>query len=146
MQTQKSVFLLVAVLSLLFSLQASAQLSNQANVTRAIFSTAIEDREPVDQVLILSNATNTIYFFTDLRHLEGEKIIHRWEYEGQVITSKSFKVDGPRWRVYSKKVLPSDKLGTWTVVVTTESGLPLKAAMFKYVEGDSKQNAILPIK
>ncbi len=145
--TQKNFYfvVLISALGLLLNTQVAAQLSKRANVERAIFSTAIEDREPVDQVLILANTTNTIYFFTDLRHLENQNVIHRWEYEGQVITSKTFKVGGPRWRVYSKKFIPSEKTGTWTVVVTTEDGLPLKAAMFKYVDGDNSSNAILPI-
>ncbi|MEJ2140835.1 MAG: DUF2914 domain-containing protein [Gammaproteobacteria bacterium] len=138
--------LLIAVLTLLVHSHANAQLSKRANVSRAIFTTAIENREPVDQVLILSNKFNVIYFFTDLRHLENQKIIHRWEYEGKVVSSKIFNVGGPRWRVYSKTRLPRNKTGTWSVVVTTEQGLPLKAAIFKYVEGNENLNAILPLK
>ena len=146
--TQKQIYavFLISVFGLLLNTQVSAQLSKRANVSRAIFSTAIEDREPVNQVLILANTTNTVYFFTDLRHLENQNVIHRWEYEGKVVTSKTFKVGGPRWRVYSKKFIPSENVGTWTVVVTTEDGLPLKASMFKYVDGDNSRNAILPIK
>lgn len=137
--------LIIGILGLLVCVHASAQLSSRATVSRAIFSTGIENREPVDQVLILSNKQNVIYFFTDLRHMENQKIIHRWEHEGRVVTSKIFKVGGPRWRVFSKKKLPTDKTGTWRVVVTTERGLPLRATIFKYVEGDEKENAILPI-
>lgn len=143
---QVSSRLLIIVLTLLAYTHAYAQLSVRANVSRAIFTTAIENREPADQVLILSNKFDAIYFFTDLRHLENQKIIHRWEYEGKVVSSKIFKVGGPRWRVYSKMKLPRNKTGTWSVVVTTEQGLPLKAAIFKYVEGNENQNAILPLK
>lgn len=141
---QVSTRFLISVFALLCCSYANAQLSDRANVSRAIFTTAIENREPVDRVLILSNKFDVIYFFTDLRHLENEKIIHRWEYEGKVISSKIFRVAGPRWRVYSKTRLPRDKTGTWSVVVTTETGIPLKAAIFKYVEGG--ENAILPLR
>ena len=71
-----SVFL-ITVLCLSLISKASAQLDKRANVSRAMFTTSIDNREPVDQVLLYSNTNNTIYFFTDLRHLEGEKIIHR---------------------------------------------------------------------
>lgn len=135
--------LLISILGIFICSHTSAQLSKNAEVTRAIFSTGIEDREPVDQVLQLSNRYNVVYFFTDLRHLENQKIIHRWEYEGKVVSSKIFMVNGPRWRVYSKMKLPADKTGTWSVVITTEQGLPLRAAIFKYVSQD--ENAILPI-
>ena len=145
-QTQLSSRLLICILGLLVNTQVGAQFNQRATVSRAIFTTAIEDREPIDQVLILSNRYNNIYFFSDLRHMENQKVIHRWEYEGKVVTSKIFKVSGPRWRVYSKLKLPANKTGTWRVVVTTEHGLPLKAAIFKYVAGSEKENAILPLR
>ena len=144
-QKHFSTRLFIGILGLLVCTHASGQLSSRATVSRAIFSTGIENREPIDQVLILSNKQNVIYFFTDLRFMENQKIIHRWEYEDRVVTSKIFKVGGPRWRVFSKKKLPIDKTGTWRVVVTTEQGLPLRATIFKYVAGDEKENAILPI-
>ena len=142
---QLSSRLLISIIGMLICFQVSAQFNQRAAVSRAIFTTAIEEREPVDRVLILSNRHNTIYFFSDLRHLEGQKVIHRWEYEGRVVTSKIFKVGGPRWRVYSKQKLPANKTGSWRVVVTTEQGLPLRAAIFRYVDGDKKENAILPL-
>ncbi len=116
-------------------------------LARGLFSTSIVDREPVDQVLILSNAVNQIYFFTDLRHYQGQTITHRWEYEGEVIMEKTFEVAGPRWRVYSQKDLEPDMTGTWTVVVSDGKGWPIYAELFQYVEkvpgGD--KGIILPI-
>lgn len=143
---QFSARILTGIVGLLLFSQVSAQFNQGAAVSRAFFTTAINEREPVDQVLILSNRHNTIYFFSDLRHMKGQKIIHRWEYEDKVVASKIFHVGGPRWRVYSKQKLPTNKTGTWRVVITTEQGLPLKAAIFKYVEGDKKNNAILPLR
>ena len=127
------------------TLSYAVQFPKAANVSRAMVTTAIENREPVNRVLILSNKTYTVYFFTDLRHFENQKIIHRWEYDGEVISEKTFDVSGPRWRVYSKLTLPADKLGTWTVVVSNEKGWPLKAVIFKYVAGDESDMAILPV-
>ena len=116
-------------------------------MARGIFSTNIVDREPVDQVLILSNEIAQIYFYTDLRHYQGQTITHRWEYEGELVTEKTFEVGGPRWRVYSQKDLSPDMTGTWTVVVSDGRGWPIYASIFQYVEKVSvnEKGIILPL-
>jgi hypothetical protein len=126
--------------------QAEQPRYGKQRVARGIFSTNIVDREPVDQVLVLSNAANKIYFFTDLRHYQGQTITHRWEYEGKLITEKTFKVGGPRWRVYSKQDLDPDMTGTWTVVVSDGNNWPIYAALFHYIDKVSgkEKTVILP--
>ena len=109
-------------------------LAQDGKVSRAMFTTEIENREPVNRVLLLENKYKQVYFFTDLRHLEGQDIIHRWEHEGHVIAEKVFSVKGPRWRVYSTQELDSSMLGRWTVVVSDKDGCPLKAVVFQYIE------------
>ncbi len=103
-------------------------------VERAQFTHGIENREPVDDIVLLENNETEIYYFTDLRKLTGRTVTHRWEYEGRVMAEIPFKVGGPRWRVYSKKTLLPTQLGKWTVVVVDESGWPLHATVFRYVE------------
>ena len=101
-----------------------------AAVVRAVFTTAIADREPVDQVVSVSADQPSIYFFTDLRNLQGRVVTHRWEFEGEFMGEVSFNVGGPRWRVYSKKTLNPGVTGKWTVMVLDESGWPLHASIF----------------
>lgn len=117
-------------------------------VTRAMFTTQIENREPVNQVLILEDKYKTVYFFSDLRNLEGQDIVHRWEHEGHVVAEKVFSVKGPRWRVYSTQQLDDSMLGHWTVVITNKDGCPLKAVVFQYVKSDpnGEGSAILDLK
>ena len=121
-----------------FAANAGCGAIPQGQVSRAIFTTQVQDREPVDQVLILESKYDKVYFFTDLRHFEGQEIIHRWEHNGHVIAEKEFAVKGPRWRVYSTQQLDASMLGRWTVVVTDKNGCPLKAAVFDYVATDPK--------
>lgn len=109
-------------------------------VARAMFTTMIDNREPKDRVLILENNTKELYFFSDLRHLQGQNVKHRWEYEGRVIKEKSFQVKGPRWRVFSQHKLDNNMLGRWTVVVTDERGCPLKAVIFQYIQAGKDGN------
>ncbi|MEN8761138.1 MAG: DUF2914 domain-containing protein [Thiogranum sp.] len=127
-------WLLVAVAGL--SMQALAEdavLPDSAwRVVRAQFTTSIEDREPVDQVVVLSPPQVEVFFFTELANLEGRTVIHRWEHRGQVVSRVPFEVKGPRWRVYSKYILAPDQLGEWTVTVIDESDWPLYTELFRY--------------
>ncbi len=112
----------------------------RGSIARTAFTTRIEDREPVDNLVRVPNSVDRIYFFSDLRGLDGEIITHRWEYNGQVMAEVKFRVgSGPRWRVYSSKNLLPEWTGKWTVVVLDESDWPLKASMFEYF--DASQDA-----
>lgn len=127
--------------------QSSQSQVGKQRVARGLFSTNIIDREPVDQVIILTNVVKQIYFYSDLRNYQGQTITHRWEFEGKLVTEKKFEVGGPRWRVYSQKDLNPTMTGTWTVVVSDGRGWPIYAEIFQYVEkasGNSK-GIILPI-
>ncbi len=134
---------LAVLLSLLFSVSQIAYAGQESRVARAIFTTEILEREPVDQVLILSNKVPSVFFFTDLRHFEGQTVIHKWVYNDKVKSVVKFKVKGPRWRVFSRKDINPLQLGKWTVVVQDESGRAVKASVFRLVE-NSEQQVILP--
>lgn len=114
----------------------------KGEIPRAVFTTEVKDREPVNQVLILNTTSTKVYFFTELRHFQGQEITHRWEHNGKVVSQKNFSVKGPRWRVYSAIDLDKSMTGRWTVVVTNQKGCPIKASVFEYVEagtGNGKQ-------
>jgi len=114
----------------------------QWSVARAQFTSAIRNREPVDQLVVATPRIKEVYFFTDLRHLEGRTVTHRWEYQGKVISRVPFKVRGPRWRVNSKKEIDPDQIGEWSVTVVDESGWPLYTEMFRYENGSP---VLLPV-
>ncbi len=122
----------------------AAYTAQKSTVARAIFTTKIVDREPVDQVLIINNKTKDVFFFTDLRHFEGQKISHRWLYNNKVESVVSFNVKGPRWRVYSRKEIKPEQTGKWTVIVHNEAGQSLKASVFRVVDS-TEQQIILPL-
>jgi len=107
-------------------------LPENARVARAIFTSGIENREPVDRLVTLPNNKTEIYFFTDLRHLEGRSIKHVWTYRGQVVSEVPYAVTGPRWRVNSRKALDPAMTGKYTVWVVDQEGWPLHASVFLY--------------
>ena len=105
----------------------------KGRVARAIFTSAIVDREPVDNLTEVSGDAQRVFFFTDLRELAGQIVTHRWEYNGKVMAEVTFKVgNGARWRVYSSKNLLPEWTGQWTVVVSNENGWPLYTSTFDY--------------
>ncbi|VAX12954.1 hypothetical protein MNBD_GAMMA24-2043 [hydrothermal vent metagenome] len=120
--------------------------ANNGSVARSQFTTRIENREPVDQVLVLNNTITTLYFFTDVRNMEGRTVTHIWEYNGQVIAKKQFSIKGPRWRVFSQKELDPSMTGKWTVIVKDDRGWPLTVSIFHYIDSDSgEKTMILPL-
>ena len=114
-------------------LSASCSVMAADGVARASFTTAIQDREPADQVGQLTNDTGVVYFFTELRGLEGQTVTHRWEHGGEVRAEVSFNVGGNRWRVWSSKNLQPGWLGEWQVSVVDEGGNVMSQESFAYI-------------
>ena len=112
-------------------------------VVSAVFTTAIKSLAPIDQIILLGNDTRKIYFYSEVKNLKNKKIIHRWEYNGQVVLSRKFNIKKLRQSIYSSKSLSSDQLGIWRVVISTAEGWPLKSVIFKYVDSEIDQQAIL---
>jgi len=115
--------------------QGQAQKASPAaagSVARAVFTSGVKDREPVDTLTNITTGTDKVYFFTDLRNLSGHMIRHLWEYNGKTMATVEFGVGGPRWRVWSTKTLLPQWTGTWTVSVVDEKGNVLDKASFDY--------------
>jgi len=101
-------------------------------VVRAVFTTAVADREPADQITSLKNDVQQVYFYTELKNLEGQTVTHKWEYAGEVKAEVRFDVKAPRWRVWSSKKLDPSWTGEWTVSVVDGSGATRAQAKLNY--------------
>jgi hypothetical protein len=113
---------------------AQPEATPQGEVARAIFTSAVEEREPVDQVSEVPSSWERVVFFTELRGLAGHTVTHRWEHDGQVAAEVPFEVGGPRWRVWSSKEIPREATGEWTVSVVDDTGSVLESRSFDYTE------------
>jgi hypothetical protein len=85
------------------------------SVTRGQFTSQIVDREPVDRIESLTTEATQINYFTELTELQNQTVTHQWVFDDRVIFEKSFKVGGPRWRVWSNKAMRPGTSGTWRV-------------------------------
>ncbi|MDH3229083.1 MAG: DUF2914 domain-containing protein [Alphaproteobacteria bacterium] len=116
----------LAVLALV-TVAASPAVAVEGTISRAQFTSAVLDREPVDEITSIDSRTGSVFFFTEFRNFEGTNASHRWIYNGEVKFELSFKIRGSRWRVYSQKTLPAEWLGDWKVEIVTEEGTVLAA-------------------
>lgn len=105
---------------------------NPGSVARAVITTGVQDREPVDHVDVVNSGIHRIYFFTELRDMTGQHVVHRWMHNGHVVAKIGFDVAGPRWRVWSSKRLLPSWTGTWTVQVVNVAGDVVASKRFTY--------------
>ena len=103
-------------------------------IARSSFTTEIENREPVNSITKLDTDEHKIYYFTELKGMEGQQVTHRWEHNGKVMAEVPFQVGGQRWRVYSSKQLENDWTGEWKVSVVDGNGSTLGVNTFTYVK------------
>jgi len=111
---------------------APAAANITGSVARSAFTTAVADREPVDSITKLGTDNNKIYYFTELKDMEGQQVTHRWEYNGKVMAEVPFQVGGSRWRVFSSKTLDGVWQGEWKVSVIDQAGGTLSVNTFNY--------------
>jgi len=111
---------------------APAASPSAGSVARSQFTTAVQDREPVDKVTNLINDKTRVYFFSEIKDAANQKVTHRWEHNGKVVSEVGFDIGGDRWRVYSSKTLDPAQTGEWKVSIVDGSGQTLGANTFSY--------------
>jgi len=112
--------------------EAPAAPSTTGTIARSTFTTAVENREPVDSISKMGTDKNKIYYFTELKDMSGQQVTHRWEYNGKVMAEVPFQVGGSRWRVFSSKLLDDIWQGEWKVSVIDSNGGTLSVNTFTY--------------
>lgn len=114
---------------------ADTALPTSDKVSRATFATAISRLEPVesiDGILPAERGLSRLYFFTELRGLNGQRIRHRWLINGQRIADIPVNVSSDRFRASSNMRLSKNRLGTWEVQVVDRQGNVLHASRLEY--------------
>ncbi|MGB1150220.1 MAG: DUF2914 domain-containing protein [Candidatus Pseudothioglobus sp.] len=125
---------LVIISSLIISINVLASDWPHENISNAEFAMDIKDRTPLNIIEELDNSFGKIYFFTNIRNLQGQSIRHRWIYKNKVMAEVEFDINGPRWRVWSSKNLWPTWLGEWSVEVLNANSEVLYKKEFNYIE------------
>jgi hypothetical protein len=103
-------------------------------VTRAQFTSEVKNLEPLDSLMTLRNDKTRIAYFTEIRDMAGQTVMHRWEYNGKLMAEIPFKVGAARWRVYSTKTLDPSWVGEWKASVVDSAGSSLSVNTFTYTK------------
>jgi hypothetical protein len=105
----------------------------QSRILRMQFTSAVENREPVDNLTEFNSGTSErVYCFTELTNPPGQVVTHSWEYRGEVIGKTRLYVNAPHTRVWSSRLLTPDRPGSWTVVIMDSSGKILAERTLDY--------------
>ncbi|QTH62736.1 DUF2914 domain-containing protein [Psychrosphaera ytuae] len=103
-------------------------------VRRAILTTAIDAREPVDNYNAkeIPSDTKKLYFFTEMVNKADEYVTHRWFLNGKLVAEIVLDIGSDRWRTYSSKNLMPSLRGTWEVEVVDQQNRLLATTSFTY--------------
>lgn len=110
----------------------SKETSSAGEIVRALYTTEVKDRAPVDDITQAGTDVKKLFFFTELKEISDQEVVHRWEYKGKVMSEVKLSVKAPRWRVWSSKTLNPGWVGEWKVSVVDSSGKVLIEKMFTY--------------
>jgi len=121
------------LLFLLFIVTALSNSANAGEINRSQFTSHIENREPVDQLVSVPAEMQKAFYFTELLNFKGQTITHQWMFQGQEMYRLSFEVKGPRWRVWSSKRMLPRWSGSWTVNILDSNEQVIKSDSFVYL-------------
>lgn len=121
-----------AMLISLATLVAMPLAHAEGEVARSIVTTEVVDREPVNDLGMIPASEETVLFYTELRNMQGQTVVHRWMHGGEQMAEVTFNVKGPRWRVWSSKKMVPEWVGNWTVQVVDAAGQVVAEKSFTY--------------
>lgn len=110
--------------------------SSELSVERIVLCTGIENREPVGTSEQFSADVEQVTCFTQISSAAGEtSVTHVWS-QGDIERARvELSVRAASWRTWSRKRIPSEWSGDWTVTVLDAEGTEIGQATFTV--GDS---------
>ncbi|CAM4282330.1 DUF2914 domain-containing protein [Pseudoalteromonas byunsanensis] len=103
-------------------------------VSRAVLTTGIADREPIDVLkehLEQTDFTEKLFFFTEINNMQGQTVQHLWFHQDQLMAEIPLQISSIRFRTYSSKNIMPSQTGPWRVEVVTEQGQLLAQKSFR---------------
>ncbi|MBE0501983.1 MAG: DUF2914 domain-containing protein [Desulfuromonadales bacterium] len=95
--------LVLATLFFVMIVPSTSFAAKIAEVSRAIFTTSFENREPVNDLETIPYGEKTIYFFTEVLNADATTLTHLWTYNDIEIARVKLSIDSDRWRTWSSK-------------------------------------------
>jgi Protein of unknown function (DUF2914) len=116
--------------SMAYPTDSTSSIDQSSNaVTRAVISTGIMNHEPTDSLSQVPSTTSKVFFFTQIKGMEGKTITHRWMKDGSKVADIKISIGSKNFRCHSSRVV-SGKTGYWTAQVLDSDGKKLKEVAF----------------
>ncbi len=133
-RTFSFLFFTLACCQFAYASQTETQSIENQFIQRAVITSNVENREPVDNLnaTAVSLDLNKVFFFTEVSGLANQTITHRWSLDGQVQAEVTLNIGSNRWRTYSSKNLFAGLRGSWLVEVIDQQNRVLSSATFTY--------------
>lgn len=127
---------------------AEVAVPKEGEIARAVFTSSVQNHEPIDQLNHLSQLISEVFYFTEFKNFQGQTLTHEWLHHGKLSHRVSFAVGGKRWRVHSSKAFKLGKKqeGTWTVKVRNETGVVLRESQINYMRSSTLAEIAAAIK
>jgi hypothetical protein len=105
------------------------------NLTRAALVYDINNKEPAGETVRTVNISKRkptwVYYFTELKSMNGQKVYHEWLKNGELVSKQKLSISGDEWRTSSRKLLTDSEKGNWAVRLVDEHGQLLNEKTFK---------------
>ncbi|MGZ5027104.1 MAG: DUF2914 domain-containing protein [Methylobacter sp.] len=105
------------------------------NVSRAVLTYGINNKEPEGEIAkavnVVGKKPTWVYYFTELKSMNGSRVYHEWLKNGVLDSKKELFISGDAWRTSSRKLLADSEKGNWTVRLIDEHGQLLNEKSFK---------------
>jgi len=131
----KKIGLFIILSLMLHTAWAEINPPTQGKISRAVFTSSVQNHEPIDQLNILSQLISEVFYFTEFKNFQEKTLVHEWSHNGKLSHRVSFAITGKRWRVHSSKAFKLGKAqeGTWTVKILDEAGTVLRENRIDYI-------------
>lgn len=107
---------------------------NKKFVARAQLTSDITKNEPVDKLKIPlkigKKETLWIYYFVELKGMDGKAVFHEWWLNGNLVSRKKVNISDDPWRTSSKQIITYTTNNDWIVRVVDESRNVLSETSF----------------
>ena len=96
------ILIMIFILSICMS-PAALHAESDLQISRAVFCTSLDDREPGETPETIKAGQQTVYFYTEIINGKGQAVDHRWFYNDFQIADVALYVGADRWRTWSNK-------------------------------------------
>lgn len=111
----------------------SGEMAMSEHVKRAVITTDVVDREPVDDLMNIDGQVQKVFFFTEIVDFAGNSVSHRWIFNDETKAEVGpWQIESSRYRTSSSKNMSPEWKGKWVVQVVDDADNVLAEKSFLY--------------